>query len=149
MNLGVFGVVLALARKTKSAEISSFAGAFHYAPGLTVAMTIFMMALAGIPPLGGWWAKFVVFRALVNADTFLGYTLAAIAAVNSVVALYYYLNVLRTMWAEEAPDGDLIPVRVPFSLQAALGLTAFATLVFGILPGIVNMVSDVTLVAGG
>ena len=53
------------------------------------------------------------------------------------------------MWAEEAPDGDLVPVRVPFSLQAALGLTAFATLVFGILPGIVNMVSDVTLVAGG
>ena len=149
MNLGVFGVVLALARKTKSAEISSFAGAFHYAPGLTVAMTVFMMALAGIPPLGGWWAKFVVFRALVNADTFLGYTLAAIAAVNSVVALYYYLNVLRTMWAEEAPDGNVLPIRVPFSLQAALGLTVFATLAFGVWPALVNTVSDVTLLVGG
>ena len=149
MNLGVFGVILALARKTRSAEISSYAGAFHYAPGLTVAMTIFMMALAGIPPLGGWWAKFAVFRALVNADTFLGYTLAGVAAVNSVIALYYYLNVLRTMWADDAPDGDVVPIRVPFSLQAALGLTAFATLAFGIWPPLVDNVANVTLLVGG
>ena len=149
MNLGVFGVILAMARKTRSAEISSYAGAFHYAPGLTVAMTVFLMALAGIPPLGGWWAKFAVFRALVSADTFLGYSLAAIAAINSVVALYYYLNVLRTMWADEAPDGDLVPIRVPFSLQAALGLTAFATLAFGVFPPLVDNVANVTLLVGG
>ena len=99
MNLGVFAVVLAIARKTRSAEISSYAGLFHYAPGLTTAMTVFLMALAGIPPLGGWWAKFVVFRALLNARDITGYSLAVIAAVNSVIALYYYLAVLRTMWA--------------------------------------------------
>jgi len=149
MNLGVFGVILAVARKTRSAEISSYAGLFHYAPGLTVAMTVFLMALAGIPPLGGWWAKFVVFRALVNADTVMGYTLAAIAAVNSVIALYYYLSVLRTMWVDKAPDGDLTPIRIPFSLQAALGLTAFATLAFGVWPALVDTVSDVTLLVGG
>ena len=149
MNLGVFGVVLALARKTKSAEISSFAGAFQYAPGLTAAMTVFMMALAGIPPLGGWWAKFAIFRVLIAADTTLGYTLAVIAAVNSVVALYYYLNVLRVMWADDAPDGNIIPIRVPFSLQAALGLTAFATIAFGVFPPLVDTVADVTLLVGG
>lgn len=108
-----------------------------------------MMALAGIPPLGGWWAKFAIFRALVSADTTLGYSLAAIAAINSVVALYYYLNVLRTMWADDAPDGNIIPIRVPFSLQAALGLTAFATLAFGIWPPLVDTVADVTLLVGG
>lgn len=149
MNLGVFAVIMAIARKTRSAEISSYAGLFQYAPGLTVAMTIFLMALAGIPPLGGWWAKFVVFRALVNADTGLGYTLAAVAAVNSVIALYYYLSVLRTMWADDAPDGDVTPIRIPFSLQAALGLTAFATLAFGVWPALVDTVSDVSLVIGG
>ena len=53
----------------QSAEISSFGGLFQYAPGLTVLMTVFLFALAGIPPLGGWFAKFVVFRALVEADT--------------------------------------------------------------------------------
>ncbi len=149
MNLGVFAVIMAIARKTRSAEISSYAGLFQYAPGLTVAMTVFLMALAGIPPLGGWWAKFVVFRALVNADTGLGYTLAAIAAVNSVVALYYYLSVLRTMWADDAPDGDVTPIRIPFSLQAALGLTVLATLAFGVWPALVDTVSDVSLVIGG
>ncbi len=153
MNLGVFAVILAIARKTRSAEISSYAGLFHYAPGLTVAMTIFLMALAGIPPLGGWWAKFVVFRALVTADTFGGYTLAVVAAVNSVIALFYYLSVLRTMWADEAPDGDLTPIRIPASLVGALGLTALATIVFGVLPGLVDTVADVSLIvnlgAGG
>lgn len=149
MNLGVFGVVIAIARKTQSAEISSYSGLFHYAPGLTTAMTIFLMALAGIPPLGGWWAKFVVFRALINADTFGGYSLAVIAAVNSVVALYYYLSVLRTMWADDAPDGDLTPLRLPPSLIGAMGLTVFATLAFGVWPRIVDTVSDVTLLGLG
>ena len=63
MNLGAFAVVIAVARKTRSAEITSFGGLFHYAPGLTVAMTIFLFSLAGIPPLGGWFAKFGIFRA--------------------------------------------------------------------------------------
>ena len=149
MNLGVFGVVLAIARKTKSAEISSYAGLFHYAPGLTAAMTVFLMALAGIPPLGGWYAKFVVFRALINADTFGGYSLAVIAAVNSVIALYYYLSVLRTMWADDAPDGDITPLRIPASLLGAMGLTVFATLAFGVWPRLVDTVSNVTLLGLG
>ncbi len=149
MNLGVFGVVMAIARKTRSAEISSYAGLFQYAPGLTVAMTIFLMALAGIPPLGGWWAKFVVFRALINADTFLGYSLAVIGAVNAVVALYYYLSVLRTMWADDAPDGDVTPIRIPVSLTGAMGIAAFATLAFGVMPRLVNTVSNVTLLGLG
>ena len=66
MNLGAFAVVLAVARKTRSAEISSWGGLFEYAPGLTVLMTMFLFSLAGIPPLGGWLAKFVVFRALLS-----------------------------------------------------------------------------------
>jgi NADH-quinone oxidoreductase subunit N len=149
MNLGVFAVIMAIARKTKSAEISSYAGLFHYAPGLTVAMTVFLMALAGIPPLGGWWAKFVVFRALINADTSWGYVLAVVAAVNSVVALYYYLGVLRTMWADDAPDGDITPIRIPASLVAAVALTAFATLAFGVWPALVDNVSNVSLLGLG
>ena len=148
MNLGVFAVILAIARKTRSAEISSYAGLFQYAPGLTVAMTVFLMALAGIPPLGGWWAKFVVFRALINAGTSWGYVLAVVAAVNSVVALYYYLSVLRTMWADDAPDGDITPIRLPASLIAALGLTVFATFAFGVWPALVDNVSNVSLLIG-
>ncbi len=149
MNLGVFGVILAIARKTRSAEISSYGGLFQYAPGLTVAMTIFLMSLAGIPPLGGWWAKFAIFKALAAADTVAGWSLAVIAAVNSVVALYYYLSVLRTMWADDAPDGDLAPIRVPASLVAAMALTAIATIAFGVWPPLVDGVADVTLLGAG
>ena len=111
-------------------------------------MTVFLMALAGIPPFGGWWAKFVVFRALVNADTTMGYSLAVIAAVNSVIALYYYLSVLRTMWADDAPDGDVTPIRMPVSLVGALGLTALATMAFGVYPKLVDTVADVSLLVG-
>ena len=75
MNLGAFAVVIGIARKTRSAEISSFGGLFEYAPGLTVVLSLFLFSLAGIPPLGGWLAKFVVFRALADANTASGYVL--------------------------------------------------------------------------
>lgn len=138
MNLGAFAVVIAVSRKTNSGEISSFGGLFGYAPGLTVAMTLCLAALAGIPPLGGWFAKFVVFRALVAADTASGYTLAIVVAVNSVIAFYYYGLVLKAMWFSPAPDGDTTPIRVPASLVSALGLTVTATVLFGMFPGLIG-----------
>ncbi|MEM9519139.1 MAG: NADH-quinone oxidoreductase subunit N [Actinomycetota bacterium] len=147
MNLGAFAVVMAVARKTRSAEIDSFKGLFHYAPGLTVAMTIFLFSLAGIPPLGGWWAKFRVMQAVIDAGTVAGVILGVFVAVNSVIALYYYARIGLSMWAEEAPDGDTTPVRVPGSIVAALGITIAATIVFGVYPSLVSEF-DVTLLAG-
>jgi NADH-quinone oxidoreductase subunit N len=132
MNLGAFTVVMAVARKTGSAEISTFGGLFSYAPSLAVLMTIFLFSLAGIPPLGGWLAKFVAFRAVVEADTGWAYALAVVMAVNSVIALAYYANVAKEMWMNPAFDGDEAPVRVPVSLSAALGITAVLTLAFGV-----------------
>ena len=132
MNLGAFTVVMAVARKTGSAEISSFGGLFNYAPGLAVLMTIFVFALAGIPPLGGWLAKFVAFRSVIEADTGWAYTLAVVMAVNSVISLAYYANVAKEMWMNPSPDGDEAPIRVPVSLSAALGITALLTLAFGV-----------------
>jgi NADH-quinone oxidoreductase subunit N len=138
MNLGAFGVVIAVARKTHSGEISSFGGLFGYAPGLAVAMTLCLASLAGIPPLGGWFAKFVVFRALASADTGAGYTLAVVVAVNSVIAFYYYGLVLMAMWFSEAPYGDTTPIRVPPSLVSAVGLSVASTVVLGIFPGLIG-----------
>jgi NADH-quinone oxidoreductase subunit N len=132
MNLGAFAVVMAVARKTGSAEISTFGGLFNYAPSLAVLMTVFLFSLAGIPPLAGWLAKFVAFRAVINADTGWAYTLAVVMAVNSVIALAYYANVAKEMWMNPAPDGDETPVRVPVSLSAALTITAALTLAFGV-----------------
>jgi NADH-quinone oxidoreductase subunit N len=134
MNLGAFTVVMAVARKTGSGEISSFAGLFEYAPGLTVLMSVFLFSLAGIPPLAGWLAKFAAFSAVVDAGTSWAYVLAVVMAVNSVVALAYYARVAREMWMQPVPDGDRTPVRVPVSLTTALAITAAVTLSFGVVP---------------
>jgi NADH-quinone oxidoreductase subunit N len=142
MNLGAFAVVIAVARKTKSAEISSFGGLFSYAPTLAVCMGIFLFSLAGVPPMGGWFAKLVIFQSLTSPGTVSGYTLAVLVAVNSVIAAFYYLRVVRYMFMEEAPDGDRTPIRVPASLSIALVLTVTVTLVYGIVPGVVAHFTD-------
>ena len=132
MNLGAFAAVIGIARKTRSAEITSFGGLFEYAPGLTVLLSLFLFSLAGIPPLGGWLAKFVVFRSLADANTTSGYVMGALVAVNSVIALYYYANIAREMWMKPVPDGDRTPIAIPFSIGAAISLTIVATFAFGV-----------------
>ncbi len=143
MNLGAFAVILAVSRKTRSGEISSWGGLFEYAPGLTVAMTIFLFALAGIPPLGGWFAKFGVFKAVLGAGGASASLLAVVVAVNSVIALYYYAGVARVMWFEPVPDEDRTPIRLPVAIGVALVITVAVTVVTGILPGTAGRFGDV------
>ena len=141
-NLGVFAIVIAVSRKTRSGEISSFGGLFSYAPGLAALMTIFMASLAGIPPLGGWIGKFAAFQAVISPGNNWGYAIAVIGAVNSMIAFGYYGNVLREIWMRPVPDGDTTPVRVQPALVVALGITGIATLVFGVLPSFVLHFGD-------
>jgi NADH-quinone oxidoreductase subunit N len=148
MNLGAFAVVIAMARKTRSAEITSFGGMFQYAPGLTVLMTIFLFSLAGVPPFAGWFAKFVMFRAALEQNSTAAVVLAVIAAVNSVIAFFYYARVAREMWFHPVPEGvDASPPRVPVALNAAIGLTALAVLAVGVYPQIFARLGE--LAAGG
>ncbi len=151
MNLGAFAVVIAVARRTASAEIDAYKGLFRYSPGLAVAMTIFLMALAGIPPLGGWFAKFEIVLALISPGTAWGVALGVIVAINSVIALYYYARIASHMWVEAPPESaefdTTAPIRTPASVTAALVLTGAATLAFGILPQWVGHFTDVTLIA--
>lgn len=147
-NLGVFAVVIAVARKTRSGEISSYGGLFSYAPGLAAMMTLFMASLAGIPPLGGWFGKFAAFHSLISAGTNWSYALAVIGGVNSVIAFGYYGSILREMWMKPVPDGDTSPIRVQSALVVALAITGVATLVLGTLPGIVMHFGDIAGLAG-
>jgi NADH-quinone oxidoreductase subunit N len=142
MNLGAFAVVLAVARKTRSAEIKSFGGLFSYAPVLTVCMTIFLFSLAGIPPAAGWFAKLSIFSSLASAGTTAGYVLAVIVGLNSVIAFGYYGRLIRVMWMDEAPDGDRTPIKVPASLSFALIITVAVTLVWGVFPGALTHFTD-------
>jgi len=147
MNLGAFAVIIAVARKTRSAELASFGGLREYAPGLTFAMTIFLFSLAGIPPLGGWFAKFGLWTALVSANNPMGYSLAIFIGINSVIAAFYYARVAKAMWFDPVPDGDLTPITIPVSLRAAVVLTAVITLAMGVYPGLVTQFSNATCLA--
>ena len=147
-NLGVFAIILAVSNKTRSGEVSSYGGLFSYAPALGVLMTLFLASLAGIPPFGGWIAKFVAFQSLIQSQSAWGYALAIVGAVNSVVAFGYYGNVMREIWMRPVPDNDTTAVSVPGSLKLALVITAGATLVFGILPGVGLYFADLAEIAG-
>jgi NADH-quinone oxidoreductase subunit N len=147
-NLGAFAVVIAVARKTRSGRITSFGGLFSYAPALTVLMTIFLASLAGVPPLGGWIAKFNVFRAVIDAQNGWAYTLAVIGAVNTAIAAAYYIRVMREMWMNEVPDGDVTPVVTPQPVAAALAITGAGTVVLGVLPGLVMRFADLQDLTG-
>jgi NADH-quinone oxidoreductase subunit N len=135
MNLGAFAVVIAVARKTRSGEIASYAGLFDYAPALALTMSAFLFSLAGIPPLAGWYAKLVVFKAVLDAGTAQAVILGVVAAVNSVIALFYYARVASMMWFRPAPaaDGGSTP-GVPIALGAAIAMPAVLVVAIGVYP---------------
>jgi NADH-quinone oxidoreductase subunit N len=136
MNLGAFAVLIAVARKTRSAEIDSYAGLFNYAPALAVTMSLFLFSLAGIPPLGGWYAKLVVFKSVLDAGTKQAVILGVLAAVNSVIALFYYARVAGMMWFRPAPADGGGTARVPVALGAAIALPATLILAIGVYPNL-------------
>ncbi len=147
MNLGAFAVVIAVARKTRSGEITSYGGLINYAPGMTVVMTIFLFSLAGIPPLGGWFAKFYIFKSVADAGTPAAWILGVIVAVNSVIALVYYANIAKVMWTDPVPDEDRAPILVPNSLAAALGICTLVVVALGVYPQAFARLGDLSNLA--
>jgi NADH-quinone oxidoreductase subunit N len=150
MNLGAFAVVIAVARKTRSGEISSYGGLFTYAPGLASVMSIFLVSLAGIPPLAGWAAKFFVLRTLFVDLTPAGAVLGVLFAVNTAIAAAYYLQVVREMFFRPVPEGiDPGEVRVPAALNSAIAICALFTVVLGIVPGSIAKIADLSVLFKG
>jgi NADH-quinone oxidoreductase subunit N len=147
-NLGAFAVIMAVSRKTRSGEISSFGGLLSYAPVHALLMTLFLASLTGVPPFGIWIAKLQAFKTLIDAGDDAAYTLAVVAAVNTVVSAAYYMKVLREMWMKPVPDGDVAPISTPQPIWAALGICAAGTVVLGILPGLVLRFADLRDLTG-
>jgi len=152
MNLGAFAVVIAGARKTRSGEISQWAGLARVDPMLGVLTLAFFFSLAGIPPLAGWFAKFEMFRSVMIADP-ATIALAVIAAINAVIALYYYARVIRSVWLDD-PIGEFAEgaeAEPAGSLRLALGVAVVLTLAIGIYPSIATFVRDAAqvLATGG
>lgn len=152
MNLGAFAVVIGGARRTNSGEISEWAGLARVDPIMGVLTAAFFFSLAGIPPLAGWFAKFEMFRSVMIADS-ATIALAVIAAINSVIALYYYARVVKSVWLDDpvgefAPEAEAEPAG---SLKLALGVAVVITLAIGVYPTIATFVRDAAqvLATGG
>jgi NADH-quinone oxidoreductase subunit N len=148
MNLGAFAVVIAGARKTRSGEIRAWSGLSQVDTRLAVLVAVFFFSLAGIPPLAGWFAKFAMFRSVIIAGGTATVTLAAIAAVNSVIALYYYARVVKAVWLDDpvgefAPDVEAAPAG---SLRLALLVSLVITVAIGFFPAIATFVGDASRV---
>lgn len=130
-NLGAFAVVTAIETVTGKVEIKDYAGMVRRAPWLAALLLIFLLSLAGIPPTGGFLGKLYVFGAAVQVQM---WVLLAIAAINTVVAAFYYLNIVRYMFFTPAEEGA-DRVATPPAFGAVLGITAVVTVLLGLIPG--------------
>jgi len=131
MNLGAFGVLTSLRhRDVVGDELDDLNGLYSRAPVEAVLMLVFMLSLAGIPPLAGFWGKYFIFLSLIESGHFV---LAGLGVAYSVFGLYYYLKIANAMFMRQPEKGE---ERLPISyaMRAALGVTGFATLFIGILP---------------
>lgn len=132
ITLGTFGTVILLERREYAGEtFSDYAGLARRAPLLAAMMTLFMLALTGIPPTGGFVGKFYLFAAAVKA----GWTWVALVGVlMSAVSFYYYIGIVVYMYFKEADATTPVPLRAP-ALVAVIAFCALATLLLGIIPG--------------
>ncbi len=131
MNLGAFGVIVALAHRGQDTDrIDDFAGLASSRPGLAALMTLFMVALAGIPGTGGFVAKFLVFKAAVNEGV-IGLTILGV--LTSVVSVYYYLRLPVAMYMRE-PGGEVPRREIASGEGIVLAVCAVVVLVLGLFP---------------
>jgi len=128
-NLGAFAVVIAVENKIGSNQISDFAGLIKRSPLLAGTMVIFMLSLVGIPGTGGFIGKLMVFGAAMKMEY---YFLAVIAIINSVIAGFYYLNVIRYMFFQPLDEPARDKIQLPRSLSTVIVLTCLFTLLMGI-----------------
>jgi NADH-quinone oxidoreductase subunit N len=124
MNLGAFYAVMLIADKTGSEDIDDYKGLGSRAPFLAVALAIFLISLSGLPPTAGFIGKLYLFAALINKGWIVG-------ALNSVIALYYYVRVIRNMFlrTDEQQSAPLSLSGMQMTMVLAL---LVPTLLFGL-----------------
>jgi len=133
MNLGAFGIIILLARRNDELNnIEDLQGLAASQPWAAALMALFMFSLAGVPPAAGFFGKFYVFIAAVNAHE---YSLAVIGLVASVIGAAYYLRIVYTMYFQPAKRAFPTNVwRFAPGADIALIISAILTLLFGVLP---------------
>jgi NADH-quinone oxidoreductase subunit N len=137
MTLGMFAFILSMRRGDSNVEdISDLSGLSQTNPIMATIMTILLFSLAGIPWLAGFWAKWYVFLAAIDAGL---YALAVIGVLTSVVAAFYYLRIIKIMWFDE-PAGGFQPMAA--ELRIILGLSGAFVLLYVLIGGSVSSMAQ-------
>jgi NADH-quinone oxidoreductase subunit N len=137
-NVGAFGVVAAVSKHRDGESIADLAGLSRQAPMLAVAMTVSLLSMAGIPPLAGFMGKFFLFSAAIDAG-YLG--IVVLGFVLSMVSVYYYLIVVKSMYLGEPADERPFEIGTPlkFTVMFAMAMT----LAMGVYPGPLSHLAEV------
>lgn len=132
-NLGVFGVITVISNATGRENMDDYNGLYHTNPKLSLAMTLSLFSLAGIPPVAGFFGKFFLFTAAAQKGFYL---LVLIAVLNTIISLYYYLLIVKAMFMNKS-ENPIEKFRSDFPTRLALGiciagifLTGFASTIF-------------------
>jgi len=132
-NLGAFGVVIAISNATGKENMDDYNGLYHTNPGLSLALTLALFSLAGIPPVAGFFGKFFLFTAAAQKGFYL---LVLIAVLNTIISLFYYLLVVKAMFINKS-ETPIEKFKSDFPTRLALGLclagiviTGFASIIF-------------------
>jgi len=132
MNVGAFAVISHISGEgERYVTLEDYEGLGRRSPVLAAMLTIFLLSLIGIPITGGFFAKFYVFSAALQANLV---GLVIIGVLNSAVASYYYLRLIVVMYMREARE-DVPVLPVPAGLGAALAISLAVTIYLGVLPG--------------
>jgi NADH-quinone oxidoreductase subunit N len=137
MDLGAFAAAVAFARKGGTYFISDYSGLWQRSPVLALMLAAFLVSLAGAPPMAGLIAKLFVFLATIEAGV---YWLAVVMGVNTVIAAWYYLAVVKRMFFD-SPELEE-PVEVPYLLTAAMGVAVAALVALLVYPPLLTNLAD-------
>ncbi|HJU04311.1 MAG TPA: NADH-quinone oxidoreductase subunit N [Nitrospiraceae bacterium] len=129
-NLGAFAIVIAVGNVIRSDEIDDYSGLNRRSPFLAFAMLIFLLSLAGVPPLAGFIGKLYIFLAAIKEGL---YTLIIVGLINIVISMYYYLIIVKKMYINEPMDRS--PLRISMPMKAVIYVGLAGTLILGIYPG--------------
>jgi NADH-quinone oxidoreductase subunit N len=133
--LAAFSVLCLVLRQIEGEDVSALAGLNKRSPLLATSMTLAMVSLAGIPPLAGFFGKFLLLKAVVEqGSTHPGYYgLAAVAIIGVVISLYYYFGVVRAIyWSQDS--ADLSPIRISVPLRVSICACIIGMFLLGIYP---------------
>jgi NADH-quinone oxidoreductase subunit N len=133
-NLGAFGTLALIEDQIGGTEVSDLDGLGKRAPGLALMLTIFVLSLAGIPPLSGFFAKFYVFIAAWQRGA---RWLVILAVANTIVSLFYYLRLLKAMYMAEPAASNNADVTVPFWPRLSMIVALVLVMGFGLAPGLI------------